>query len=342
MLLNAVIALLGLTAASAGTIVASTDDRNSYISNAIAWFEDSESKISTRDMFNGPKNPYDLETFQTFECDFVQPDPADPIGGTTPKFMCEFKYNGEKVQVKVKYDQQYNSVWNWGRGNQEVYTSIVSQRILWALGFGADQSIPVTVKCKGCPIEPWTYVQAVQGYVNEDVASGWMDMQLIKTGNWNVTVDEAVFSSAIVYLKFDEYKDGDEIDYLDTAGVQQRGYFWPEMYANPTDDHTQAVARDALSVIAAFLSYCDNFDGNQGFICLDDDSSSAKAETGAEALTKTKTTCEGTPMLYIHDVGGELHWTGPVETAPERLRILILSLLNSHHFYFQPVVFASP
>jgi hypothetical protein len=301
MLYLVIAALSCFYAASAKTIVVSSDDRTKYIANALAWFSDSEKDISSKDMMNGPKNPYDLETFQTLECDFVQPDPADPIGGTTPKFMCEFKQDGEKIQVKIKYDQQYNSAWNWGRGNQEVYTSIVSQRVLWALGFGADQSVPVTVKCKGCPIEPWTYIQAVQGYNNEDVASGWMDMELIKTGNWNVTVDEAVFSSAIVYIKLDKYMDGAEIDYLDTEGVQQRGYFWPEMYDYPAADQDQAVARDALSVIAAFLSYCDNFDGNQGFICLDDDS--AKNGKGVVASGKD-TTCEGTPLLYIHDVGG--------------------------------------
>lgn len=299
------VALGGAAVASAGTIIASTEDRNSYISNAIAWFEDSESKIATRDMFNGPKNPYDLETFQTLECDFVEPSAEDPIGGTTPKFMCEFKYNGEKVQVKIKYDQQYNSAWTWGRGNPEVYTSIVSQRVLWSLGFGADQSVPVTVKCKNCPLEPWTYIQAVQGYDNEDVMSGWMDMTLIKNGNWKTKVEESIFNSSIVYFKFDNYHDGDEIDYVDADNVQQRGYFWPEMYTYPTQDSTQAVARDALSTIAAFLSYCDNFDGNQGFICLDESKEMRRAVAGEKTqVSGDKTTCKGTPMVYIHDVGG--------------------------------------
>jgi hypothetical protein len=306
------IGLGSVSAALASVIVVSSENRNTYLSNAIAWFEDDESKIASRDMFNGPKNPYDLQTFQTLECDFVEPDPNDPIGGTTPKFMCEFKFEGEIVQVKVKYDQQYNSAWNWGRGNPEVYTSIVSQRILWSLGFGADQSVPVTVKCKNCPLEPWTYIQAVQGYDNEDVASGWMDMNLIRTGNWNNKVDEITFNSSIVYFKFDKYHDGDEIDYLDTNNEQQRGYFWPEMYSNPTADSVQATARDALSVIAAFLSYCDNFDGNQGFICLDSSSQPSSSQIPVnrnfEVTGKSNDdVCKGTPMVYIHDVGGRFY-----------------------------------
>ena len=144
---------------SAGTIIASNSTRDAYISKAIAWFAEDEGLISSRNMFDGPPNPYDLKTFQTLECDFVEPSKDDPIGGTTPKFKCEFIYNGEKVQIKIKYDQQYNSALDWGHPNMEVYTSIVSQRVLWATGFGADQSIPLTVKCKGCPIEPWTYIQ---------------------------------------------------------------------------------------------------------------------------------------------------------------------------------------
>lgn len=148
------LAVLALTSSlvSAGTIVASVEDRDTYIKNALVWFEDYEKSISTRDMLNGPPNPYNLKTFQTLDCDFVQPDPADPIGGTTPKFMCEIEVDGEKIQAKIKYDQQYNSVYTWGRGNQEVYTSVVSQRILWALGFGADQSIPVFVNCHNCQL----------------------------------------------------------------------------------------------------------------------------------------------------------------------------------------------
>ncbi len=63
------------------------------------------------------------------------------IGGTTPKFYCAYKFNGETINLKIKYDQQYNSVLkNWGRPNEEVYASVVSQRLLWGMGFGADQS----------------------------------------------------------------------------------------------------------------------------------------------------------------------------------------------------------
>jgi hypothetical protein len=130
--------------------------RNSYISDANVWFESEGKSVAEKDLFNGPPNPLSLKNYQTIDCDFVEPTAEDPMGGTTPKFLCDYEFEGEKVRIKVKYDQQYNSVFErWGRPNEEVYASVVSQRLLWAMGFGADQSVPVTVNCRNCPIEPW-------------------------------------------------------------------------------------------------------------------------------------------------------------------------------------------
>lgn len=138
-----------------GTLIVDQDTRQKYISKAQAWWPEAEELISSRDMFNGPSNPLNLKTHQTITCDFVEPTPEDELGGTTPKFHCLYNFNGEQIKIKVKYDQQYNSVYDWGRPNHEVYGSVVSQRMLWSLGFGSDQSVPVTVRCRNCPLEPW-------------------------------------------------------------------------------------------------------------------------------------------------------------------------------------------
>jgi len=293
--------LLSVSIGQAKTIIADPEVRHTYITNAFTLDETVEDAISTKDMFNGPKNPYDLVTHQTIDCNFQQPDPEDPIGGTTPKFMCLYKYNGEDVELKIKYDQQYNSVYEWSHsGNEEVYASVISQRILWSLGFGSDQSVPLTVNCHNCPIEPWTYIQVIQGYDNEDALSGWMDMGLVKSGKWNQTADVVTFNSTIAYFKYKEYVDGDEIHYLDEAGVEQEGYAWNEMYDFSSSSHDEMVARDALSVIAAFISHCDNFNGNQGLICID------KKEGEKKNHNLRKSECDGLSQLYIHDVGGTL------------------------------------
>ena len=122
MLTSVAVFTLGVSVVTAGTIVASQADRDSYVSKAIAWFPEDEAKIASRDLFNGPNNPYDLKTFQELDCEFVEPTAEDPMGGTTPKFNCEFEFEKEKIQVKIKYDQQYNDAYNWkqARANHEV------------------------------------------------------------------------------------------------------------------------------------------------------------------------------------------------------------------------------
>lgn len=155
MLKNTII-LSNLIFLFSSNVIVDIETRNKYISEAQSWFEESEDLISTRDLYNGPSNPYNIQTWQIIDCDFIEPDINDQLGGTTPKFRCGYEVNGKIKELKIKYDQQYNSALErWGRPNEEVYASIVSQRILWALGFGADQSVPVTVNCRNCPIEPW-------------------------------------------------------------------------------------------------------------------------------------------------------------------------------------------
>ncbi len=158
-----------------------------------------------------------------------------------------------------------------------------------------------------------TYIQVIHGYDSEDVMSGWMDMKLVKSGDWNKRAPIVTFTSAIAYFKIDEYYDADFIQYYkDPANqtVVEEGFSWYELFIFPNyhkndNDNTQTVARHALSVIASFISHCDNFDGNQGLICLDtgDDTTVSSAE---KRLQKTKDSCKHQPFVYIHDVGGTL------------------------------------
>ena len=143
----------------ASAVIVDENARQEYMKRASCRFKiDDESLISGRDMLNGPINPLGIGTGDTIDCTFIEPNVTQLIGGATPKFNCEYEvvHTGEKVRLRIKYDQQYNSVNEWFmHGNDEVYASVVSQRVLWALGFGSDQSVPVTVNCIGCPEEPW-------------------------------------------------------------------------------------------------------------------------------------------------------------------------------------------
>jgi hypothetical protein len=131
-----------------------------------------------------------------------------------------------------------------------------------------------------------------------------MNMKLIETGTWSAKAPVVSFPSAIAYFKFDKYEEGDDIVYLDDVGTELEGFAWHEMYDNRSPLADEMVNRDALSVLAAFISHCDNFDGNQGFICLDD---APEKNTPPEFHSRElKSSCEGTPFLFIHDVGGTL------------------------------------
>ena len=139
----------------AGDVVVSLETRSLYLSESIVWFADEEALISSKDLFNGPPNPYKIATFATIDCDFVEPSNDDVLEGTTPKFHCDYTMDGKIVRLKIKYDQGYNDVHTFDRHNEEVYANIVSERLLWSLGFASDQAVPVTVRCHNCPIEPW-------------------------------------------------------------------------------------------------------------------------------------------------------------------------------------------
>lgn len=303
-------------------LVLTTDQRDKEISKAIVYNDDEAThQVAGKDLLNGPPNPYGIKTFEEIECEFVEPSKDDPIGGTTPKFHCDYMTtDGKNVTLKIKYDQAYNEALqpNHCNHNEEVYANIVSQRILWATGFGTDQAIPVSVKCYNCPIEPWTYVLKKQGYTSENIASGWMDMRLIESGKWDEKRPVIALPLSIVEIKLSKYIDADDIVYMDKDSVTQTGFGWKELFEKPTTDHHQQVAREALTVIASFLSHCDNFDGNQGFLCVYSDGDGDDGDGEHKKIQVDKTPgkdknkdnndgkCKGVPLMYIHDVGGTL------------------------------------
>ena len=119
------------------------------IRNADVWIDGSLEKISSRDLRNGPKHDLFNKPGQEIVCDFVEPDKGDLPGGMTPKFDCELPYKGKKKKFKVKYDPHFNKI--NGKGavrNLEVYGEILSTRLMWALGFPADNMYTVKVVCR--------------------------------------------------------------------------------------------------------------------------------------------------------------------------------------------------
>lgn len=89
---------------------------------------------------------------QAIECEYQNPFEDTEPGGKTPKFNCRHS-NGDKTRkLKVKYDAPGAQLVNHG-----LYGEVIATRLFWALGFPADVSMPVQVRCKGCPQEPWKH-----------------------------------------------------------------------------------------------------------------------------------------------------------------------------------------
>ena len=106
--------------ARAKDLILDAQDRDALLQVAQVWFPDREALIPTRDVFNGPPNPYNFTVGATIDCDFIEPDPSQPEGGVTPKFMCMVNTSLGPVPIKFKYDQRFNSQLKGGKANNEV------------------------------------------------------------------------------------------------------------------------------------------------------------------------------------------------------------------------------
>lgn len=246
-----------------GLMGISAEERKAYIRKADAWVFGSAEEVSNRNMLLGPEHPFFTTPRQAIECEFVEPDRADPPGGRTPKFDCMANINGKQTKLKVKYDT--GARWINGKNsasNMEVYGEVLSTRLLWALGFGADRIYTAQVTCKNCPVDPWTYVRKVTGILDQkDSFIGFVRGDLVKSGQW-ADRGTYVFDPAVVEIKYA----GPKIE----SGPDS-GWAWKEMYENIEDPARQKVYRDALTIVAAFIDHMDNKAEQQRLVCFSKD-----------------------------------------------------------------------
>jgi len=161
----------------------------------------------------GPAGPEAFAFRADVECNYVD----KKLSGRSPKFACNVGGNDE---VKVKY----------GGTNGEVYGEVVTTRLLWVLGFGADHMYPVRVICRGCP-------ETVGGILRADGAR---------------IVDPAVIERKMPGTELSDAWSWKELDTIDEeAGGAPRAH------------------RDALKLLAVFLQHTDTKPQQQRLICLD-------------------------------------------------------------------------
>ena len=190
------------------------DARAEAIARAQVWLPTS---VATMDIKAGPRRPDAFPFRATINCDYL----PKQLSGASPKFACR---TGDDDELKVKY----------GGVNAEVYAEVAATRLLWALGFGADQMYPVKVICRRCPA-------TLAGMARDG--------------------DEWVFDPATVERKLA----GREF-----PGVE--GWAWTELETvNPEAGGAPTAHRDALKLLAVFLQHTDTKPQQQRLLCLGED-----------------------------------------------------------------------
>ncbi len=238
--------------------------RHNALERAQVW---QETDIAAKDIINGPQGEGAFKPGDTVNCTYTERD----MNGRSPKFVCRID-NGAPAtgaaagaaakpdDVKVKY----------GLDNAEVYGEMLSTRLLWALGFGADRMYSVRVVCRGCP-------ESIQA--NETLPSG-----------------ERVFDPALIERKFP----GREIE-----TYANQGWAWWELdKVNPKLGGAPLAQRDALKLLAVFIQHSDSKPDQQRLACLDPETPkpAAKPDEARHVEAPADARCEH-PFMLVQDTG---------------------------------------
>jgi hypothetical protein len=164
----------------------SPQSRAAYLARASIWHD--PGALSPTDVFEGPSGvlPYTFEQANSDEgigCTFAQA--GKELSGHSPKFLCRTA-DGDNLRLKY-WDPQSHT------GNREVFATVAATRLLWALGFEAVPTLPINVRCEGCPENPMEgaglrrtrrYVAILQPrwptpiLSRDDVDQGWSWLEL--------------------------------------------------------------------------------------------------------------------------------------------------------------------
>ena len=188
--------------------------RLAVIRRAQVW---TSTNIPEMDLKAGPQGHGAFPLNEMVTCDYVEAKPS----GNSPKFDCAIS-PGDVVKVK------------YGKGNGEVQAEVLSTRLLWALGFGADRMYPVRVTCRGCSPDPSNRRAAVAG--------------------------EQIFDPAVIERKLAGH---------DIQTVNSPGWTWPELdLVDETQGGAPKAQRDALKLLAGFIQHSDSKQQQQRLLCV--------------------------------------------------------------------------
>jgi hypothetical protein len=197
------------------------EERSAYVSRAIVWEPPKIAELTAESIRMG--EPTSLKPDEQISCTYVHKSHKE-LGGLTPKFECE---TTDKKTYRIKY-------------GIKAHTTVVTSRLLWALGFGASISTPVHVICDGCSEDPWNKPDPIQG--------------------------KTTFIEAFVQ----DMKEGKEIT---LTGLAEVGFSWKKDFPRVSDKNGGAsrAQLDALALIAVLLQHGDSKAAQQKMICRPQD-----------------------------------------------------------------------
>jgi hypothetical protein len=145
-----ILGLMSAAAASTATVAGirtTPQSRATYLARAIIWHD--PGALTPTDVFEGPSGvlPFTFEQANSDDgigCTFTQA--GKELSGNSPKFLCRTT-DGRDLRLKY-WDPESRT------GNREVFPTVAASRAMWALGFEAVPTLPITVRCDGCPENP--------------------------------------------------------------------------------------------------------------------------------------------------------------------------------------------
>jgi hypothetical protein len=121
--------------------------RAAYLARATIWQD--PGTLSSTDVLKGPSGalPYTFEQANSDDgigCTFAEA--GNVLSGNSPKFLCRTA-DGHDLRLKY-WDPESRT------GNREVFATVAASRTMWAAGFEAVPTLPITVRCDECPEDP--------------------------------------------------------------------------------------------------------------------------------------------------------------------------------------------
>ncbi|MCB0411625.1 MAG: hypothetical protein KDD22_03820 [Bdellovibrionales bacterium] len=283
-ILGLIISLIVTLSATAKDIqLHSKAERIPYIQAAKVW-NPPPKNLTPEDIRRGPKaKGYAKLLLKPQVACMTTPGDLEELGGKTPKFECQllehlnenryryiFKENGDRRVVKVKYHPP-------GEFNGEILGEILGTRLLWALGFYADQMFYVDeVLCFGCSTDPF---RSRKAYPAE---SG------VRVRFHGAAIEKKIPGDNIEYSKGILRKKPGSSEHI-REEISAGGVSFAEMmkYLPKSHAHEERAQRDALRLLAVFMQHVDLKADNQRLTCLE---------------TNEENQCTNVAMM-IHDIG---------------------------------------